>query len=294
LCKLTVEPDAAAYKRGFVGPGTAEPKKGAAFVGDAECRQRSGSSLPCADRLIGAALAGHPIMTLDNVRTILEGDFLCQVTERPLLQLRPLGTSDEIRVANTFTVFANGNNLVVADDVVRRSIRCGLDANSETRRPEPSARTRGQLVLANRGAYIAAVLTIGRGYIAAGRPQRPDPLPSYEGWSDLIRGALIWLDYPDPVLTMEDIRGAEPLRQDRATVFAAWGDELTVGTGYLAAEVAEQAEATYSYGGARVRPRLRAALLAVASKRGRVDEIDPRRLGIWLKRTRTRSSASSS
>ena len=49
-------------------------------------------------RLIGAALAGHPIITLDNVRTILQGDFLCQVTERPLLQLRPLGTSDELRV----------------------------------------------------------------------------------------------------------------------------------------------------------------------------------------------------
>jgi putative DNA primase/helicase len=235
-------------------------------------------------RLIGAALAGHPIITLDNVRTILEGDFLCQVTERPLLQLRPLGTSDEIRIANTFTVFANGNNLVVADDLVRRGIRCSLDANDET----PEKRTFGSnplaLALGDRSAYVAAGLTIGRAYIAARRPMRPAPLPSYEGWSDLVRAALVWLGYADPVATMDDIRGADPVRQDRAAVFTAWREELKIGQEYFAAEIVELAEPRYSYGGKLIRPKLRAALLAVAEKRGRGDEIDPRRLGIWLKK----------
>ncbi len=60
-------------------------------------------------RLVGAALAGHPIISLDNCRETLEGDFLCQVSERPLLQLRALGKSDPVRVANTFSVFANGS-----------------------------------------------------------------------------------------------------------------------------------------------------------------------------------------
>jgi putative DNA primase/helicase len=45
-------------------------------------------------RLVGAALAGHPLIGLDNCRETLEGDFLCQITERPLLQLRALGKSD--------------------------------------------------------------------------------------------------------------------------------------------------------------------------------------------------------
>jgi hypothetical protein len=235
-------------------------------------------------RLIGAALAGHPIITLDNVRTVLEGDFLCQVTERPLLQLRPLGTSDELRVANTFTVFANGNNLVVADDLVRRGIRCSLDAETETPETRTFSGNPRALALGERGGYIAAALTIGRAYIAARRPLRPAPLPSYEGWSDLVRGALIWLGYADPVATMDDIRGADPVRQDRAAVFTAWREELTIDQGYLAAEIAELAEARYSYGGALARPKLRAALLAVAEKRGRSGEIDPRRVGIWLKK----------
>src|SRR5262249_1463493 len=36
-------------------------------------------------RLIGAALAGFPMLTIDNARDALQGDFLCQLTERPLL-----------------------------------------------------------------------------------------------------------------------------------------------------------------------------------------------------------------
>jgi hypothetical protein len=39
-------------------------------------------------------------------------------------------------------VFATGNNVAVADDMVRRTIRCALDANMETPRPAPFAATR--------------------------------------------------------------------------------------------------------------------------------------------------------
>jgi hypothetical protein len=152
-------------------------------------------------RLVGSALAGFPIIGLDNCRDTLAGDFLCQVTERPLLQLRALGKSDKIRVANTFTTYANGNNVAVADDLVRRTIRCTLDANLEN----PECRTfRGDPLAAvrrDRGAYIAAALTIARAYIAAGKPGRLPPLPSYEGWSDLVRSPLKWLGYADPVDT---------------------------------------------------------------------------------------------
>ena len=44
-------------------------------------------------RLNGSALGGHPILALDNASGTIDGDLLCQITERPLLQLRPLGTS---------------------------------------------------------------------------------------------------------------------------------------------------------------------------------------------------------
>jgi putative DNA primase/helicase len=79
-------------------------------------------------RLNGSALQGHPIIALDNASGTIEGDLLCQLTERPRLQLRPLGTSKMTRAANTFTVLGNGNNAVVAADMVRRTLECRLDA----------------------------------------------------------------------------------------------------------------------------------------------------------------------
>jgi hypothetical protein len=165
-------------------------------------------------RLVGAALAGYPIIALDNVRQLLQGDFLCQVTERPLLQLRRLGSSDQPRVANTFTPLANGNNATVADDLVRRTICCTLDANMESPEKRTFSTNPMAMVMRNRGAYIAAPLTIARAYIAAGKPDCLPPLASYEGWSDLVRSSLVWLGFPDPVDTMESARGADPIRQD--------------------------------------------------------------------------------
>jgi putative DNA primase/helicase len=234
-------------------------------------------------RLIGSALAGFPIIGLDNCRETLEGDFLCQVTERPLLQLRALGKSDKVRVANTFSVFANGNNVTVADDLVRRTICCALDANVENPecrifRNDPLAAVRQ-----DRGAYIAACLTIALAYIAAGRPNRLTPLASYEGWSDIVRSPLAWLGFADPVATMAAERSADPVRQDRTRAFAAWRDELGTSETYTASELIEAVDARHSYDGSFVRPAIHAILVEVAQKRsGPAGLIEPRRLGKWL------------
>jgi hypothetical protein len=144
-------------------------------------------------RLVGAALAGYPIIALDNVRELLQGDFLCQVTERPLLQLRRLGSSDQIRLANTVCCFANGNNATVADDLVRRTITCTLDANMESPETRTFKSNPFADVIEKRGKYIAACLTVARAYTAAGNPDCLPPLPSYEGWSHLVRSSLVWL-----------------------------------------------------------------------------------------------------
>jgi putative DNA primase/helicase len=233
-------------------------------------------------RLIGSALAGFPVIGLDNCRDTLEGDFLCQVTERPLLQLRPLGTSDKIRVANTFTTFANGNNVAVADDLVRRTICCELDANVEN----PECRTfEGDPLAAvhrDRGSYVAACLSIALAYIAAGKPNRLPRLPSYEGWSDTVRSPLVWLGFSDPVETMATARAVDPVRQARARVFEAWDRELRQ-EAHTASEIIDLAEERYSYDGSLCRPALHAALIEVAEKRGRpANQLDTRRLGKWL------------
>jgi putative DNA primase/helicase len=232
-------------------------------------------------RLNGSALGGHPILALDNASGTIEGDLLCQITERPLLQLRPLGTSRMVRVANTFTVLANGNNAQVAADMVRRTIECRLDANMET----PEARVFRDNPLAtitrHRGTYIAAALTIARAYFCAGKPGRLPTLASYEAWSDTVRSPLVWLGRADPVASMASLRSVDPSRLIRASVFRAWADELGTNGAHQTADVINRANDQGPFG-AYVRPNLHAVLLEIG--RDRVGGIEATRVGKWLSR----------
>ena len=233
-------------------------------------------------RLVGAALDGYPIIAIDNYTGIIEGEFLCQLTERPRLQLRSLGTSVLVRVSNTFTVLANGNNVTIAGDMVRRTIQSVLDANMEKPEEREFQSDPVALVKADRGLYIAACLTIARAYICAGKPNRARRLPSYGGWSDLVRSPLIWLGRPDPVLTMNTARSADPVRQARTTVFTAWADELGIVGGFRTSELIDRAN-DRDLLGHPAKPLLRAAFLEVAAAQTREPQIDATRLGNWLR-----------
>ena len=234
-------------------------------------------------RLHAAMLAGRPIIFLDNVRERLRGAVLCQAIEQPTITVRPLGRSDEIDVANVFTVVITGNNLTVSEDLVRRTLNVTLDADSEHPETRTFKRDPIAAIEGDRGRYVAAALTIPAAYIAAGMPGRPDPLPSFGGWSDRIRAALIWLDCPDPVMTMDLTRDADPAAEERHAVFIAWADELGLDRGFLVGELVEEAEKT-GFNAMPVHPQLREALLRVAADHRNHNAVQRDRLRWWLNR----------
>src|SRR4029079_3845618 len=118
------------------------------------------------------------------------------------------------RIVNRTTLFATGNNIRLVGDMTRRSITSSLDAQLE--RPEVRRFKADPLkqVLATRGLYVAAVLTIVRAYIMAGQPNRLLPLASFEDWSDKVRSALVWLGEADPIDTIALARAEDPELQD--------------------------------------------------------------------------------
>lgn len=231
-------------------------------------------------RLIGAALSGQPIIAIDNVSEMLAGDFLNQVTERPLLQLRALGSSDPKRIANTFTVFANGNNLSAPADLVRRTLVCRLDANMENPEEREFDFNPVRNVLSDRGRYVAACLTIGRAYIVAGSPDKCRQLASFERWSDLVRSAIVWLGMPDPCQSMDLARSEDPIRAARAALFSAWERELSLlSHEFSTRELATESERFGDDG--FLHPDFREACLAIAAERSGLT-ISTRKLGKWL------------
>jgi putative DNA primase/helicase len=237
-------------------------------------------------RLIGAALKGHPLIVVDNARRLLVGDFMCQLVERRLLQLRPLGTSDEHQILNNFTMFATGNQLGVADDMVRRSLRCALDANVENphKRQHRNRRLRED-VAARRGEYLRACLVIVLYYAQAGKPNALPWLASFGEWSDLVRSALHFLGTADPVASMEALEQADPVRERRAEVFAAWREarlqdlEARDEAGFATRELIGLTK-----GGGAAAEAFREVLLELAGGKGQNSGvIDPKRVGEWMR-----------
>jgi putative DNA primase/helicase len=223
-------------------------------------------------RLNGALLGGQPLIALDNIRGTLESALLCQAIEQPMLDLRPLGTSTMMKVVNTTTIILTGNNLTIAADLVRRTLVCRLDANSETPEERVFKNDPIACVRRDRSIYIAAGLTIIRAHAAAGRPGGLDPLPSFAAWSDNVRSALAWLGQADPVATMTAAHFDDPMHQERAEIFQALADPLG-GTGMRTGEIIAEADK---------KATLRAVLHRIAPGPG--DGINATRLGKWLRR----------
>jgi putative DNA primase/helicase len=139
-------------------------------------------------------------------------------------------------------------------------------------------------VLADRGKYIAAVLTILRAYLCAGSPSTCDPFASFEDWSRLIRSSLVWLGYADPVATTEKARADDPTRGNLQAVVAAW--QNIFGVGYNQRITASKLVETAVLAGEK-ETDLNKALTAVATRPGRT-EIDTGQLGRWLGRNKGR------
>jgi hypothetical protein len=245
-------------------------------------------------RLGTAFMAGQPLISIDNVTGELGGDALCQLIERPIVDIRILGKSESRRIeARGTSLFATGNNFVIVGDVCRRTLTTNLDPRVE--RPElrqfefdPVER-----VLADRGKYIAAALTICRAYLVAGRPGKAPKLASFEGWSDTVRSALIWLGKADPVQSMEAARAEDPELAELNDMLEGWaeaigaggdsrmrlGSAISIGTSMTKQSDEAEWEPTH--------PGLHGAFVAIAqrTKSGKPDAL---MLGKWLQRFKGR------
>jgi phage gp37-like protein len=230
-------------------------------------------------RLGAAVLAGQPLISIDNVTGELGGAALCQIIERPTVDIRVLGKSERVRInARGTTLYCTGNNVVLVGDVCRRAITATLDAGIE--RPELREFTDDPVakVLENRGSYIAAALTICRAYVVAGRPKQTRRLASFEGWSDVVRSALTWLGKADCVGSMEMARSDDPERTALRDMLRIWGDTMGIGWTHRC-KLQDLIDKSNEF------PELKAAIETVAGARA---PADVRSLGAWAKRNKDR------
>jgi hypothetical protein len=223
-------------------------------------------------RLGAALLAGDIGISVDNCEYPLSSSFLCQALTQPRLSIRLLGHSRNVITEPSATLFATGNNLEIAGDLVRRCLLCSMDAGVE--RPELRQFTTNAIDEARnkRGELVAAALTILRAWQVAGEESPVISLGGFEQWSRRVRDALLWLGCADPCDTILKVRSGDPEREALVTVIEQWRTNLGVGNVYTIKDVIERAINV---------PTFYTALLNVAENAGTVSN---KRLGRWLKR----------
>jgi hypothetical protein len=243
-------------------------------------------------RLNTQMLKGAQLVSMDNVNGELGGDTLSQFLTQERVDIRLFGNLRDVTVVTRGTsLFATGNNIVVTGDLPRRTLQSRLDAGVE--RPElrkfdfdPVAE-----VVANRGKYISAALTICKAYHDAGRPGALPQLLSFGGWSDTVRSALVWLGMADPAESIERIRAEDPNLIELAEVLDAWSAAFGIGFGSrkrakdaIELSTAEEREDTH----AELKPRHKDLLdafegIALRSSNGKNKALDAKTLGEWLR-----------
>ncbi|NUQ46866.1 MAG: hypothetical protein HUU22_12645 [Phycisphaerae bacterium] len=192
-------------------------------------------------KITSIAIAGDRMILLDN----LEGSFGNDALDRALTSTRwkdrILGKSEEIELPLIPAWYATGNNVQVAADTMRRIIHVRLDCLNE-RPEERSGFTHDNLlawVEARRGALLSAALTILSAYLRSGRPPHNlKPFGSFEGWSNVVREAVVWVGLPDPCLTRTKLaESADTTADALGQLVSAWRQYDWSGNGVVVSEM---------------------------------------------------------
>lgn len=147
-------------------------------------------------RITAILMEGQRITVIDNVEGVLRSATLCGLLTSEKWQDRILGTNKQAYLDNYTCWMATGNNVRLAGDMPRRCYLVRLDAELAKPWERDTKKFRYQDLLQhvkkNRGALLAAIYTMARGWIQAGRQAAANApiMGSFENWRNTIGGML--------------------------------------------------------------------------------------------------------
>ena len=132
------------------------------------------------------------VVLIDNLRRRLDASSVAAALTAPYWEDRILGKSETTRFPIRCVWIATGNNPQFSNELARRLVRIRLDAHVDQPWRRDDFRHSNLLawVRANRARLVAACLTLGRAWIAAGKPRHAHTLGSFEAWAEVMGGIL--------------------------------------------------------------------------------------------------------
>lgn len=161
-----------------------------------------------AKQITTVAIFGRKTVLLDNVAGSLGSPSLEAVLTGTRWNKRLLGMNKDYDGPIRAVWYATSNNAAITGDTFRRIQLARLVTEME--KPHERSGFRHADIVRHvhdrRGEYLSAALTILKGWIVAGRPQRPLPsFGSYEAWSGVVRQAIVFAGLPDPRGSQEEV-----------------------------------------------------------------------------------------
>ena len=159
-------------------------------------------------RILSYLRIGRSMVLVDNVVGEYGGASINAMATSRQWEDRVLGHSKVLQVQNDTTWFITGNNILLAPDTAERCLNIRLRCLDE----KPHLRTGFKypdlwtVVRERRSELLSAALTILKAYILAGMPdQKLAKWGSFEPWSKLVRGAIVWAGMVDPAQTRQEL-----------------------------------------------------------------------------------------
>ena len=236
--------------------------------------------------ITAVALEALPSIMLDNVDSTLGGASLDAALTAEYWSDRVLGsnrTTGELPLRSLW--LTTGNNLRFGSDIARRVLPIRVSPQCENPEERSDFQHSDLLgwVTTNRERLAVAALTILRAYFEAGKPSQPGgTFGSFESWSSIVRGAIVWCGCADPLLTRE---AAKEDDTSAAIVAGLIGGLLEVdetGDGVTAREIVK---ALNDENNGDKFTSMREVVAEVATTKG---VIDAKRLGYQLRKYRGR------
>lgn len=235
-------------------------------------------------RITSIALAGDRQVLIDNVTRPLGSGTLDAALTAEEWRDRILGQNKVVTLRLRVIWFLTANNLQIIGDTARRILNIRMDAKME--RPEQRTAFKHPRLLEwirrERPRLVHAALTILRAFFVAGAPEGPSDWGSFEGWSRVVRGAILFVGLKDPAETRNALSGRADTETAALTSVFDGLEALCAGNSLEAVEIVDAIHTK-----SRTHGRLHAALLELRPLRGG-QPLDAQALGYTLRKFRDR------
>lgn len=175
--------------------------------------------------------AGDPVLLFDNLGSDapLTGDCFNLAITSPMMETRRLGSNsgkDKLVAPTNALLIGTGNHMVIGGDMTEgRVLVTRIIPDRALWQRKFLYRDLLKHVLGNRPQFVAAALTILRGYAVAADKRDPTAFRHHE-WGDLVAASVAWLGLPDPCLAEQRAKATDPHREVQEDVVRAWAKDF--------------------------------------------------------------------